>query len=161
MDPSIQFISPNIKKWDKRFLTLAKHVSGWSKDPSTKVGAVITDLDNRIVSMGYNGFPRLVEDSTERQENRDLKLKLIMHAEVNALLFARGPVSTCWMYTTLLPCAQCAGKIIQSGISRVVTIEAPKALQERWSADFELTRVVLKEAGVQVSEYDAVDLAIG
>src|SRR3989344_2191240 len=80
------------EKWDRRFLALAEHVAQWSKDPSTKTGAVIVDPNNRVVSLGYNGFPRGVNDLPERLSNRELKYKIIVHCERNALLFARESV---------------------------------------------------------------------
>ena len=67
-------------KWDTRFLSLAEHISSWSKDPSTKVGAAIIGPYRDIISLGYNGFPRGVEDTPERLENRELKYKMIVHA---------------------------------------------------------------------------------
>ena len=75
------------EKWDRRYLDIAKSVSQWSKDPSTKVGAVLV-RDNRIVSVGYNGFPEGVDDSEERYNNRELKYDLVVHAEVNAIISA-------------------------------------------------------------------------
>ena len=78
------------EKWDKRFLALAEHIARWSKDPSTKIGAVIVDPNKRVVSLGYNCFPRGVEDSEERLENREVKYKIIVHCERNALLAVFG-----------------------------------------------------------------------
>ena len=78
---------PPLMKWDKRFLDLSQLISSWSKDPSTKVGAVVVDDDRRVISLGYNGFPRGVSDD-ERLDNRESKYKIVTHAEANALLFA-------------------------------------------------------------------------
>jgi len=75
-----------MSKWDSRFMDLARLVASWSKDPSTQVGAVIVDQDKRIVSTGFNGFPRCVNDSPV---DREVKLLRTIHAEENALLFAR------------------------------------------------------------------------
>jgi len=77
-----------ISKWDDRFLSLTQFIASWSKDPSTKVGAVIADQNNRIVSMGYNGLPVGVKDHTERYSDRERKLAMIVHGEMNAILFA-------------------------------------------------------------------------
>ena len=74
-------------KWDKRWIGVAEHIARFSKDPSTQVGAVIVDGMNRLVSIGYNGFPRGVADDDERYNNRKTKLKLIVHAEANAISF--------------------------------------------------------------------------
>ena len=77
-------------KWDKRFLELAKHISDWSKDPSTstKVGCIVVGEDREIRSTGFNGFPRGIEDKTERLEDREQKYPMICHAEENAIMHA-------------------------------------------------------------------------
>ena len=78
-----------LDKWDHRFLALAEHISNWSKDPSTQVGAVITHTrSKRVVSMGFNGFPAGVEDTRERLDDRETKYEMVVHAEQNALMFA-------------------------------------------------------------------------
>ena len=138
----------NGKKWDKRFLELAKLVGSWSKDPSTQVGAVIVDDKRRIISVGYNGFPRGVEDSEKRLVDREQKYAIIVHAEMNALAFARGSVEGCTLYTwPFQPCSRCAGFIIQSGIKRVVTIEHSS---ERWNTNFNLSKELFSESGVKL-----------
>lgn len=137
-------------KWDIRFLRLAEHISLWSKDPSTKVGVVIVDPDKRIVSIGYNGFPKGVEDTDERLNNRDLKYKIVVHGERNALLFATQSVKGCTIYFwPFLSCAPCTSMVIQSGITRAVTLvnENP-----RWVDDFKLSRQLYLEAGVELKE---------
>ena len=135
--------------WDSRFLRIAEEVSSWSKDPSTKVGAVIVDNQNRVVSMGYNGFPKGVCDD-KRLEDREAKYKRIVHAEMNALLFSSRPVVDCRIYTyPFLPCPRCAGPIIQSGINMVIS---PRSNNERWSADFEISREIFSEAGIFLKE---------
>lgn len=144
-------------KWDLRFLLLAKHVAGWSKDPSTKTGAVITDGDNRIVSTGYNGLPRGIEDTAERLGNRNLKYKLIVHCERNAILFAQRSLRGCTLYTwPFMSCSVCAAELIQVGISRhVAPVCWDKEKLERWGPDFALTEEMLKEAGVRLDLYNS------
>jgi dCMP deaminase len=133
--------------WDQRFLSLAEHVANWSKDPSTKVGAVIADPLCRIVSLGYNGFPRGVRDDKERLENRELKYRFVVHAERNALLFAGRPLTGCTLYTyPFQPCSQCAAMIVQAGIKRVITLNAP--VEQRWVDDFTVAKTILREGGV-------------
>ena len=133
--------------WDKRYLDLAEHVSKWSKDPSTKVGAVITK-DNRIVSIGFNGLPRGVVDSPERLNNREIKYKMIVHGEINAMAFAETSLEGCTLYTyPFMPCPVCAGQIIQRGISRVVSNYSDN---KRWKDSFELTQQMFKEARVKL-----------
>ena len=73
-----------MNKWDQRYLALAKEVSTWSKDPSTQVGAVTVGSKKEVLSQGFNGFPRGINDSDERYNNRDIKYKLVVHAEMNA-----------------------------------------------------------------------------
>lgn len=103
--------------WHKRFFDLADLVGSWSKDPSTKVGAVIVRPDRTIASVGYNGFPRGVEDV---YTTRDAKLLRTVHAEANAILAAQEPLRGYTLYVTPLhPCANCAAYIIQSGIKEV------------------------------------------
>ena len=136
-------------KWQKRFFDLARLVATWSKDPSSQVGAVIVDDKKRIVSVGFNGLPIGVEDTVERLNNRELKYELIVHAEANAILTAPKSVTECTIYVyPYLPCSRCAGAIIQSGIKKVVVpdLEIP----ERWIDNFNLSKTVLEEAGVEV-----------
>lgn len=137
-------------KWDYRFLDLAEFISSWSKDPSTKVGAVIVDKNNRIVSVGYNGFPKHIEDN-ERLKERDIKYNIIVHGEINAILFANKSVEGCTLYTyPFMPCPRCAGLIIQSGIKRVVSFINKI---DRWEKDFELSRELFHESDVECVEY--------
>ena len=108
-------------KWDKRFLGLAREVSSWSKDPSTKVGAVLAD-GKHVVSVGYNGFPSTCEDKQEWNDDRETKYRLVIHAEANAIANARGPVGGLTLYTyPLCPCRDCARLIAGHGIKRVVS----------------------------------------
>lgn len=133
-------------KWDKRFLELAKLCGSWSKDPSTQVGAVIVDDNNRIVSVGYNGFPKGVEDSEERLLDREQKYDIIVHAEANALMFANKSVEGCTLYTwPFQPCSRCAGLIIQSGITRVVSVIQK---DKRWEKNFFIARKLFEESGL-------------
>ena len=138
----------NNHEWHRRFLDLAQHISGWSKDPSTQVGAVIVDDNRRIVSTGYNGLPRGVEDSDQRYHDRTVKYEMIVHGEVNAILFAQQNLHNTTLYTwPFMPCSRCAGLVIQSGIRRVV---APRCDNPRWVTSFELTQRMFHEAGVEL-----------
>lgn len=129
-------------------MDLASLVAGWSKDPSTQVGAVIVDADKRIVSAGFNGFPRGVEDEAV---DRDVKLMRTIHAEENALLFARRDVTGMTAYVTRPPCARCAAKLVQSGISRVVYSLPPVDFVERWAAEMREAQAMFTQAGVTVT----------
>jgi len=142
-----------LDKWDYRFYEIAKVVSQWSKDPSLKVGALIVK-NRRIISQGYNGLPSKIEDSEERLSNRDLKLKLTVHAEVNAILnAASNDTSTegSTLYVTCSPCSNCASCIINAGIIRIVCPPInPNII--RWKENFELSRQIFKEANLTVIE---------
>ena len=134
--------------WNRRFLALAEHIATWSKDPSTKVGAVIVDADRRIISTGYNGFPRDVEDLDQRLNNRDVKYEMIVHGEINAIVFANQNLQGTTLYTwPFMPCSRCAGIVIQSGIRTVV---APYNDNARWKSSFELTEQMFRESGVRL-----------
>lgn len=136
-------------KWDMRFLTLAEHIAQWSKDPSTKVGAVIVDSRNRIVSLGFNGFPRGVFDDETRYNDKETKYSMVVHAEANAILTAPRSVENCILFTTLFTCNECAKLVIQSGIKRVVSF-SEKVKKPHWEKSFETARQMYKEAGVEV-----------
>ncbi len=142
-------------KWDRRFLGLAAHVAKWSKDPSTQVGAVIAN-DKRVVSLGFNGFPQGLSDD-HRLHDRETKYSLVLHAEENALLFASSDLTgnTIYVYP-LPPCSRCAAKIIQTGITRVVTT-IPDDMS-RWEESVALTRTIFQEAGVDMVEVPVSEL---
>ena len=142
---------PSLNKWDLRFLDLAKFVSEWSKDPSTKVGAVITDHQNRVISIGYNGFAKNISDDN-RLDDRDTKYKIIVHGEMNAILFANRSLELCTLYTyPFMPCPRCSSMIIQSGIQRVVSYNN---IPDRWKEEFELSTLLFKESGVELQLYE-------
>ncbi|MCW8908103.1 MAG: dCMP deaminase family protein [Sedimenticola sp.] len=140
-------------KWDTRFLGLAAHISAWSKDPSSQVGAVITD-GNRIVSVGYNGFAAGVEDRSERLADRNCKLNLTIHAEENAMIFAKRDLTGCTVYVTHPPCPRCASKLIQEEVGRIVCIAPSEDFLSRWADDLKLSHEMYQEAGVEYTAYD-------
>lgn len=141
-------------KWDDRFLELAALVSTWSKDPSTKCGAVIVRPDRTVASMGFNGFPQGCSDADEFYENRELKYARVVHAELNAILFASEPVKGYTMYT--YPegygptCDRCASHVIQSGITRIVHKQDTSDFAMRWKEATERGLDMYAEAGVEV-----------
>jgi len=128
---------------------MARLVSTWSKDPSTKVGAVIVDSDNTVISVGFNGLPRRIQDTDQRLNNRDIKLKMIIHAEINAIITAKRPLNGTTIYTyPFMSCSQCTGMIIQSGICRHISY---KTNNERWKDSFDLALEMFDEARVIVN----------
>ena len=143
----------NQKKWDRRFLSLAEFISQWSKDPSTKVGAVIVEAGKRIVSLGFNGFAQSMPDRLEFYLEREEKYSRIVHGEINALIFARRSVEGMTLYTyPFMPCDRCAVQMIQAGIKRVVAPMATEEQLKRWGRSFEKTRQYFSESGVELLE---------
>lgn len=153
-------------KWDLRFLELAKLVASWSKDPSTKVGAVIVGPGGEIRSTGFNGFPRGVEDTDERLANREEKLALVVHAEMNAVLNAARfgtRLEGCTMYLAATdqsgavwggpPCTRCTVETIQAGISTIVSYPK-KSAPSRWQSSLAAAEALLTEVGVKFVEVE-------
>lgn len=102
---------------NRYFIELALQVAKGSKCKKKKVGAVIIDEYKRIVSTGYNGSPRTVNNDCEDSES--ITYETTLHAEINALLFSRRSLENCAIYTTLSPCLHCAACILQAGIKKV------------------------------------------
>lgn len=140
-----------MEKWDRRFLEMAALCGTWSKDPSTKVGAVIVSDRRRVVSVGYNGFPRGINDDDELLHNRDLKLLLVAHAERNALDNAECSVVGSTLYTTLFPCNECTKSIIQRRITRVVSFSIPESKYQKYNFDSSIN--MLSQCNIDVKLY--------
>jgi dCMP deaminase len=139
-------------KWNKRWMEKAQQFADWSKDNSHKVGCVIVDTDNRLVSQGYNGFPNGVNDEVQLRFERPHKYDYTEHAERNAIYnAARMGTSTkdCTLFTQLFPCVDCARGIIQSGITKVVTY-APDYTHPKWGPSWKISLEILEEAGVAI-----------
>ena len=141
-----------LSKWDSRYIDLAKQISTWSKDPSRKIGAVAVGSKGQILSQGYNGFPRGILDLPERYENREVKYKHVVHAEMNVIYnatFSGVSLDGASLFVYGLPvCNECAKGIIQVGIQRVV-IFTDELVPEIWTDAFDLTYEMFKEAGVK------------
>ncbi|SFV85105.1 dCMP deaminase [hydrothermal vent metagenome] len=142
----------NLSKWDKRYLSLAKEVSTWSKDPSTQVGAVTVGSKKEVLSQGFNGFPRNINDTDERYNNRETKYKFVVHAEMNAIYnatYSGTSLDGATLYVYGLPiCSECAKGIIQVGIKKVV-VEKSKELNN-WNDSVKLSKAMFDEAGVEL-----------
>ena len=111
--------------WDEYFMGVSKLSGMRSKDPNTQVGACIVSVSNKILSMGYNGFPKDCSDDEfpwEREgDTLDTKYAYVTHAELNAILNYRGgSLEGTKLYVSLFPCNECAKAIIQAGITTVV-----------------------------------------
>lgn len=137
-------------KWDARYINLAKEVSTWSKDPSSKIGAIAVGGKGDVLSTGYNGFPRHILDGDERYADRQIKYKYIVHAEANCIYNATYngvSLKGATMYVYGLPCcSECAKAIIQVGVERVVMHGDP--FNERWRESVEQTLEMFKEARI-------------
>jgi len=140
---------PRIWDWALR---MARTVSEMSKDPSTQVGAVIFDQHRRLVSAGYNGLPRGVEDSPRRLFDRETKLKMTIHAEKNAVNFATAPLHGSTLMCTHPCCTQCTAVLIQVGVKTVCWPKPDGLFAERWADDLRLSKEMFDEAGVTIDE---------
>jgi dCMP deaminase len=136
-------------KWDQRFMAQANLIASWSKDPSTKCGAVIVNNLKQVLGQGFNGFPREVSDDPERYADRPTKYAMIVHCEANAILNARQDVSGCTLYTTKFPCSGCTKLIIQAGIALVV---CPEPDVNDWVDDARVSWRMFQEANVDVRD---------
>lgn len=133
--------------WDEYYIGLLPEIAKKSKDPSTKVGCIITRPDNTVCSIGYNGLPRGLADTPERLACRERRYDLVIHAEMNAILNAREPLAGYTLYS-LAPCIRCAVHIIQAGIGRVVMAPIDEERSKRWRVELGL----FDEAGVEYVE---------
>lgn len=144
-------------RWHQHFINMCLENAKMSKDPSTRVGALIVGPDREIRSAGFNGFPRGVLDTKERLNDRDIKNRLVVHAELNAILSAARvgtPLKGCIMYMAAMTdgeiwggccCLRCAVELIQAGIIGLVTV---KNCHSRWKDSCEEASAILREAGV-------------
>ncbi|MFA6679054.1 MAG: dCMP deaminase family protein [Candidatus Methanomethylophilaceae archaeon] len=140
-------------KWNEYFMGMAELTAKKSKDRSTKVGCVIVNIFNSVISAGYNGFPRGVDDDLEYRHQRPFKLYWTEHAERNAIYNAARygiPTDNCSMYISGhgWPCSDCARAIAQSGISKVVTMEGKFEGEGDWAENCRIGSEILIEAGV-------------
>lgn len=133
--------------WRKRFLGLAREVAQWSKDPSAKVGAVVVSPDRRRFSVGYNGFPSHISDDPALLADQVMKNKLMVHAELNAILNARTDLSDWSMFITRPCCYECAKAIVQAGIGNVYWLHRDDT-RSKWRESHLMARSILDEARI-------------
>ena len=139
----------NNDKWNRRFIELCLHIAQWSKDPSTKVGAVIVRPDKTIASLGYNGFPAGIDDKPEFYENKEIKMRHVVHAEMNAILHSNENLSNTSLYVSHFPCKDCIKLIVQKKIKKVFVCvkeeyNNPNNYHVRAKEDIEMTKEVYK-----------------
>ena len=137
--------------WSSKYLNLAKHVSTWSKDPSTKIGAVAVGDRGQILSTGYNGFPRNIKDSADRLNNRESKYKYVVHGEMNCIYNATlngVSLNEADLYVYGLPvCSECAKGVIQVGIKRAFMCY-PETIRDKWKESHKITSEMFDEVGI-------------
>ena len=142
----------NVKNWQSRYLSLAKEVSTWSKDPSRKIGAVAVGSKGQILAQGYNGFPRGILDSADRYNDRSTKYRLVVHAEMNVIYnatFNGVSLDGASLYVYGLPiCSECAKGIIQVGIKNV-TVFTDDAVPDMWTESWSNTVSMFDETNVK------------
>lgn len=138
-----------IDKWNRRYINVAKEVASWSKDPSRQIGAVIVGDKGQIISQGYNGFPRGISDSNDRYNDRSIKYKYVVHAEMNAIynaIHSGASTDGATIYVTGLPvCHECAKAIIQTGIKQVIMDTKPN---DNWTESGNLAIEMFNEVGI-------------
>ena len=139
-------------KWHKRYLSLAREISTWSKDPSRQIGAVAISEKGRVLATGYNGFPRALRDFPYLYENRDLKYERVVHAEMNCIYNATyngvcldGSTLYVWGLPT---CSECAKGVLQVGV-RSVYWGSDDDIPEQWLASLHQTTKLFKEASLK------------
>jgi dCMP deaminase len=150
-----------VANWDNRFMELALHIGEWSKDRGKKVGSVIAGPWNEIRSIGYNGFPRNINDDEPSRHERPTKYSWTEHAERNAIYNAARigvALQGCRMYVPWFPCMDCARAIVQSGLSELIAFQ-PDLTDPKWGEDFRLAIALLDEARIQVRFMDRIPVS--
>ena len=145
--------------WDEYFMGIASLSALRSKDPNTKVGACIVDDDNKVVSIGYNGMPKGVDESQlswNKGEGLDSKYLYVCHAEFNAILNTRNgsALKGCRLYVTLFPCNECAKACVQVGIKEIIYLENKYAD----TIGVQASRKMLELAGIKLRQFNAKEL---
>ena len=138
-------------KWNKRYLSLAEQISTWSKDPSRQIGCVAVGDKGQVLAQGYNGFPRGIEDSPEIYNNRELKYKYIVHAEMNTIFNASYngvSLDGATLYVHGLPCcSDCAKGIVQVGIKQIFMNK--QDVPDTWQTSWDLSQSMFDAAGIK------------
>lgn len=145
--------------WDEYFMGIASLSALRSKDPNTKVGACIVDDDNKVVSIGYNGMPKGVDESQlswNKGEGLDSKYLYVCHAEFNAILNTRNgsALKGCRLYVTLFPCNECAKACVQVGIKEIIYLDNKYAD----TVGVQASKKMLELAGIKLRQFNAKEL---
>ena len=145
----VLLVRVNMSYKDNRYLDLAKHVATWSKDPNKQVGAVCVSPDKRNIVLGYNGFPTGIEDAPNLLEDREMKNRLMVHAEANCIVNGETSLRGWTMHVTKAPCADCAKLMINARLKKVVCPHPGGS----WKTDQVLGIALFKQAGIKVEFY--------
>ena len=144
-----------MNKWDIRFVRIAKEVAEWSKDPSTQVGSIAVK-NRKIIATGYNGFPKGIKDAPRDLNDREMKLKLTVHAEKNMIYNAvehgvklEGSTVYIWGLPT---CEECWKGLVQVGVSRVVMPDI-EFNGGKWKEGCKFAKEYMEDVGIDVTEY--------
>lgn len=147
-----------MKTWHQHFFDNCDILAEKSKDPSSQFGAIIVNKDQYPVASGFNGFPRGVNDTEERLHDREVKYKLVCHAEANAIAAAAKnghALDGCYLYVQAIPCNECAKLIVQAGIKRVYIPKRDHVdYLSRWGESVQWSELIFREAGVEVIYVD-------
>jgi dCMP deaminase len=139
---------------DQRYLRLAAHIAAWSKDPSSKCGAIAIGDYGQVLAQGYNGFPRGIKDHVERWERRALKYTYIVHAEANLIYNAAHmgvQLAGASIYIAgLPPCHECAKALIQVGVGEIIFDLSTLNKRQTWKDAFKITGALLEEVGIEI-----------
>lgn len=140
--------------WDSLYMTMAYLVAMKSKDMFTHVGAVIVGKDNEVRSVGYNSFPRGIDDGVLERQERPEKYSWFSHAEANSVYNAALvgiPIKGCRMYTNGIPCNMCMHAVLNSGIIEVIVDQAwDESNYNQWKKQAERSRIAFSEAGIKL-----------
>ena len=142
--------------WDDFFMRHVYLAASKSKDPRTKIGAVLVK-DGIIISEGFNGFARKVKDKSIRYYDKNIKYLFIVHGESNAILnAARNGISTYGSicYTNGIPCNECAKNLIQAGIKKVIVHAQWPEMNQKWKESIKTTKIMFKEAGIKIQIFN-------
>lgn len=142
-------------KWQDYYAGIARAARRGSKDPSTKVGAVIYTPKRRTASTGFNGLPRGIPDNDYNLHDRERKLQRTIHAEINAIDNATCDLEYCGIVVTAHPCSACALRLISRGISTIYFLDTGLESTERWASDMLIAATLCREAGVPLIMLDA------
>jgi len=143
----------NVVSWDECFMRMAHVIASRSKDPSSQAGAVVTTMENVVVGLGYNGWPKGIDvDALPWDREGDFektKYAYVCHAEENAIYNANAHTKNCKIYCTLFPCNECAKTIIQNGVKEII-YESDKYAD---TPAVHASKKLLELAGIKTREY--------